>query len=246
MTPGDITTTTAGDLIALSFREAGIVGVGQVASAQDTNDAWTVLNGMIGQWNKRRWLVYHLIDTAVTGTGALNYSVGPGGDFNVVRPDKIESAFFRQTVGTVPNQVDYPLAPIWTREEYNDISLKSLNSFPQIYFYDSGFPLGYVYIWPLPSNQYEIHLSIKDTLQSFSSLTTQINLPPEYFEALHYNLAVRLRPLFQLPPDRSIAQLAKLALNTIKNANAQIPPLEMPSDLIRGSNYNIYSDQQYS
>lgn len=239
--------TTAGDLIALAFREAGVVGVGQTAGAQDTNDALTVLNGMIGQWNRRRWLVYHLIDVTCQGTGLLNYSVGPGGDFNVPRPDRIEAAFFRQTTNSPPaNNVDYPLAPIWSREEYNDIALKSLNSFPQVYFYDSGFPLGYVFIWPLPSDQYEIHLSIKDTLLTFGGLTDNINLPPEYFEALHYNLAVRLRPLFQLPPDNSIIQLAKLALNTLKNANAQIPALQMPANLVHGSNYNIYSDQQYS
>ena len=238
--------TTAGDMIALSFREAGVVGVGQQASAQDSNDALTVLNGMMGQWMKRRWLVYHLVDAICLGNGSLSYTVGPGGDFNITRPDKIEAAFFRQTVETVPNQVDYPLAPIWSREEYNDIALKSLNSFPQIYFYDSGWPLGNLFVWPLPSDQYEIHISIKDTLQTFPGLTTEVDLPPEYFEALHYNLAVRLRPLFQLPPDQSIIQLAKLALNTIKNANAQVPSLEMPNDLIRGSNYNIYSDQQYS
>jgi len=238
--------TTAGDLIALAFREAGVVGVGQTAGAQDFTDALTLLNGMMGQWQRRRWLVYHLVDVTCQGTGALSYTVGTGGDFNVARTDKVEAAFFRQTVGTVPNQVDYPLAPIWSREEYNDIALKSLNSFPQVYFYDSGWPLGHLYVWPLPSDQYEMHISIKDVLQTFPGLTTAINLPPEYFEALHYNLAVRLRPLFQLPPDGSIIALAKVALNTIRNANAQIPALEMPNDLIHGSNYNIYSDQQYS
>lgn len=239
--------TTALSLINLCLREAGVIGVGQTTQAEDVNDALMLLNGMMGQWSRRRWLVYHLIDVTTQGTGALSYTLGPGGDFNLTqRPDKIEAAFFRQTVGTVPNQVDYPLAPIWSREEYNDIALKSLNSFPQVYFYDSAFPLGSVFIWPLPSNQYEIHLSIKDTLQTFDTLTTEINLPPEYFEALHYNLAVRLRPLYQLPPDGSLTQLAKLALNTIKNANAQIPALQMPSDLIHGSNYNIFSDQQYS
>lgn len=237
--------TTAGDLIALSLREAGVVGVGQTAGAQDVNDSLSILNGMIGQWMKRRWLVYHLIDVTYQGDGSLYYTVGPGQNFDCTRPDKIESAYFRQNVGTVPNQVDYPLAPIWTREEYNGIALKSLSSFPQVYFYDSGWPSGKLYVWPLPSDQYELHVSIKDTLQTFESLTEDINLPPEYFEALHYNLAVRLRPLFQLPPDNSITQLAKVALNTIKNANAQIPALEMPADLIRGSNYNIYSDQEY-
>lgn len=239
-------TTTALDLIELSLREAGAIGVGQTPGPEDFNDCLRLLNAMMGQWSRRRWLVYHLVDAVCQANGSLNYSIGPGGDFSVPRPDKIEAAYFRQVVNQPPaNNVDYPLVPIWSREEYNQIALKSLNSFPQAYFYDSGFPLGYVYIWPLPSNQYEIHLSIKDTLQTFENLTDEVNLPPEYEEALHYNLAVRLRPLYQLPAEPQIIQLAKLALNTIKNANAQIPALQMPGDLIRGSNYNIYSDTQY-
>jgi hypothetical protein len=238
--------TTAYDLISLSLKEAGVIGVGQSPQDEDFNDALTLLNGMMGQWQRRRWLVYHLIDVICQGTGALSYSIGPGGDFNVARTDKIEAAYFRQTAQSPNNNnVDYPLTPIWSREEYNDIALKSLASFPQVYFYDSAWPLGYVYIWPLPSSLYEIHLSIKDTLQTFPSLTTEINLPPEYFEALHYNLAVRLRPMYQLPPDMQIVQLAKLALNTIKNANAQIPSLRMPSDLSRGGIYNVYGDFEY-
>lgn len=238
--------TTAQDLILLSLKEAGVVGVGQTPQAEDSNDALTLLNAMMGQWQRRRWLVYHLIDVVCQGTGALNYTVGPGGDFDIARPDKIEAAYFVQTTNVPPaNNVSYPLMPIWSREDYNDIALKSLNSFPQVFFYDSAWPNGLVYFWPLPSNQYEMHISIKDTLQTFPSLTTEINLPPEYIEALHYNLAVRLRPLYQLPADIQIVQMAKIALNTIKNANAQIPSLEMPTDLKRGGIYNIYSDQSY-
>lgn len=238
--------TTAGDLIKLALKEAGVIGVGQAPMAEDSTDSMDLLNGMIAQWNRRRWLVYHLVDVTCQGNGALFYTVGPGGDFNVVRPDRIEAAFFRQTTNQPPsNNVDYPLVPVWSREEYNDIALKSLASFPQLFFYDSGYPFGSLYVWPLPSNQYEIHISIKDTLQSFTSLSQQINLPPEYNEALHYNLALRMRPLYQLPPDPQLVTLAKLALNTIKNANAQIPPLNMPADLVHGRNYNIYSDQQY-
>jgi len=238
--------TTALDIINLSLKEAGVIGVGQTPGAEDVNDALTLLNAMMAQWNRRRWIVYHLIDVTCLGTGNLSYTVGPGGDFNVARPDRIQAAFFRQLINQPPaNNVDYPLVPIWSREEYNQIALKSLASFPQVYFYDSGFPLGEVFIWPVPNNQYEIHLTLKDTLQTFSGLNDVVNLPPEYEEALHYNLAVRLRPLYQLPAEPQIIQLAKLALNTIKNANSQIPEMSMPGDLIRGSNYNIYSDQQY-
>lgn len=237
--------TTAGDLISLSLREAGVIGVGQTAAAQDANDALRLLNAMIAQWRRRRWIVYTLVESVLQANGSLYYTVGAGGDFNITRPDMIESAFFRQNVSTVPNNVDYPLTPLRARENYNEIALKSLSSFPQVFFYESAWPLGKLYVWPLPDNSYELHITTKQALQQFASLVEEIDLPPEYEEALHNNLAVRLKPMYGLPPDPTITQLAKLSLNTIKNANAQIALMGMPQDLVKGSNYNIYSDSSY-
>ncbi|MGN8022261.1 hypothetical protein ACTJJ7_16280 [Phyllobacterium sp. 22229] len=235
--------TTARDLITATLKDCGAVGVGQTPSAEDANDALIRLNAMLAQWSRRRWLVYHLIDVVFPANGSLSYTIGTGGTINTPRPDQIEAAFFRQVVGVPGNQVDYPLTILNSREDYNLIALKALASFPECLFYDSGYPLGNVYIWPVPSSLYEVHLSIKAQLQSFPTLDTVLNLPPEYEEALRVNLAIRLRISYQLPPDPALNALAKVALNTIKNSNTQIPTLRMPSDLVRGGGYNIFSDQ---
>lgn len=236
--------TTARDLINDALKDAGAIGVGQTALAEDINDGLKRLNAMMAQWSRQRWLVYHLIDVAFQADDSLNYSIGSGGDLNYPRPDRVEAAFFRQTVGVPGNQVDYPLTILNSREDYNRIALKAMDSFPACLFYDSGYPLGYIYIWPVPSNQYEIHLSLKATLQSFASLNDAINLPPEYEEALRVNLAVRLKVKYQMPMDPQLIGLAKSALNVVRNSNAQIPTLEMPRDLVRGgANYNIFSDR---
>ena len=234
--------TTALDLITGAMDDAGIVGVGQTPLAEDTNKALSRLNAMIAQWSRRRWLVYHLVDVVFTGTGALSYTIGPSGDIPVSRPDRIEAGFFRQLAGVPGNNVDYPLEVLQSREDYNRIVLKTMASVPLYVFYDSAFPLGNVFIWPLPSSLYEMHLSVKPALQSFPALNTEFVLPPEYEECIRLNLAVRLRVAYQLGPDAGLIGLAKVALNTIKNTNAQIPLLQMPSDLVRGNIYNIFSD----
>jgi hypothetical protein len=234
--------TTARDLITAAMDDAGIIGVGQTPLAEDTNKALSRLNAMIAQWSRRRWLVYHLVDIVFTGTGALSYSIGPGGDISANRPDRIESGYFRQLAGLPGNNVDYPLAILQSREDYNQIVLKTMPSVPAYVFYDSDFPLGNIFIWPLPNSTYEMHLSVKPALQSFPALNTEFALPPEYEEAIRLNLAVRLRVAYQLQPDAGLIGLAKVALNTIKNTNAQIPLLQMPSDLVRGNIYNIFSD----
>lgn len=235
---------TARDLILSALKDAGAIGVGQTPSAEDINDAFDRLNGMMAQWSRQRWLVYHLIDVAFTADGSLNYSIGTGGDLNYPRPDRIEAAFFRQLINSPGNEVDYPLEVLNSREDYNRITLKGLASFPSVVFYDSGYPLGYVYIWPVPNDQYEIHLSLKATLDQFANLNTAVILPPEYKEALRTNLAVRLKVSYQMPIDPQLIGLAKSALNVIRNSNAQIPTLQMPNDLVRGGgNYNVFSDR---
>ena len=78
------------DLIRLALRDSGVNGVGQTPNAEDNNDAFTHLNMMLAQWNRKRWLIYHTIDVSLVSTGALSYSVGAGGDFNTPRPDRVE------------------------------------------------------------------------------------------------------------------------------------------------------------
>lgn len=88
---------TVSDLIELALKEAHVVGVGQTPLSEDVNDALRLLNYMMAQWNRKRWLIYQLVDLVVNATGAESYTVGPGGDFQMaVRPDRIEKAFFRQ------------------------------------------------------------------------------------------------------------------------------------------------------
>jgi hypothetical protein len=234
------------DIVTQSLKKAGVLGVGQTPLAEDTNDAFCDLNDMIAQWARKRWLMWHLLDVALVSTGAMSYTVGVGGDFNTPRPDRLEAAFFRQIVPSQPNQIDYPLELIESREAYNNIALKSLSTFPTSIFYDADYPTGTIYPWPVPqATIYEIHLTLKDTLAQFTTLNQVINMPPEFVAAMKFNLAIRLRQSYQLPVDIALVGLAKDSLAVIRGANTQIPTLNMPSDLIRGGLYNVFSDNFY-
>ncbi len=236
--------TTAAQIVALALKHSGVIGVGQTALAEDTNDAFDLLNMMVSQWSRKRWLIYHLIDVFTPSTGALSYSIGTGGDFDTPRPDRIESAFARQIIPSSSQRVDYPLQLVLAREDYNLITLKEMGTWPSLVFYDSAYPLGYLYFWPLPNaGQFELHLSLKETLSQFANLADEINLPPEYIPVLFYNLAARLRPAYQMPPDPTVTALAKDALNVIRGANAQVATLRMPNAVVgRQRMYNVYSD----
>lgn len=151
---------TARDFVLLAMKEAGVIGLGQTPSDPDINDCYTLLIRMLSQWQKRRWIVPNLIDVYARGNNAISNGIGPGQYYNSLRPDKIQSAYFKQ-VNSGPQDVSYPLIPIWSYEDYSQISLKELNSWPTYYFYDNAFPVGNVFIWPIPSSDYEVHLIVK-------------------------------------------------------------------------------------
>ncbi len=234
--------TTPSDIINLALKTANVIGVGQTPLAQDTNDCFNQLNMMMAQWQRRRYMVYNLVTVGLQATGALTYSVGTGGDFNITRPVKLESAFFRMNKNT-PLPVDYPLEVLRAQEDYNRISIKNLNAFPQYAYYNTGFPLGELYVWPVPNNQYEIFISVMVQLEAFQTINDQIVLPPEYLDALHWNLARRICVMYGLPITPELTGYAEASMRAIEEVNSQIPLLHMPVAL-RGKSgaYNIYGD----
>jgi hypothetical protein len=207
---------------------------------------------MLQEWERKRWLIYHLVTLEKVATGAISYSIGPGGDFDTgvgsVRPVKIESAFLRQLQGSFGYEVDYPLEILQSMEDYNKIALKGLQSFPGTIFLDTGWPLGTVYPWPVPqANIYSVHVTVVAQLpSSFATLATKIVLPYEYYSAIHLNLAMRLRAVFQIGtfPGDNLPMLAKNSLGTLRGANTQIARLVVP-DMNRSLIYNIFSDRFY-
>lgn len=239
-----MTTTTGQDILTLALKDCGRFGTGQTPLGEDISSAKMRMNWMLAQWNRKRWLIFHDVTVGCVSTGALFYTIGPGGDIDYPnRPDKLEAAFFRQTVQSQPNQVDYPVEILTSMEDYSLISLKQLQAFPMYAFLDSSWPLGKLYYWPVPQPSiYSIYAVVKEVLLNIDDLSAPINLPDEYMGAIYYNMVVRLRAAYRLPLDAQLVGLAKDALNVVRGGAAQIARLQIPSDLIRPGIYNPYSD----
>ncbi|HLH92073.1 MAG TPA: hypothetical protein VKX28_26875 [Xanthobacteraceae bacterium] len=239
---------TVQDIITDALIDAGVEGVDEMIEQPVLNRSFKQANYLLAEWQVQRYMVYHLVDYAFVSTGAQSYTVGVGGNFNVnPRPDRLESAFLRQLQpsGGAGSQVDYPLEILPAREDYNRIVLKTLGTFANSIFYDSGWPNGLLYPWPIPqASIYEIHATFKETLPQFVNLQDKVNLPPLYHAALQWNLAERYRATNQLPEDPKISSVAKRTRNAIRLGNVQVPLLTMPRALRRQGNaaYNYKSD----
>ena len=234
--------TTPRDIVTLALKTANVVGVGQTPLAEDVNDCFNMLNMMIAQWQRRRYMVYNLETIGIPATGAVSYTIGPALQFNITRPVKIESAYIRMQGGSVL-PVDYPLQVLRAQEDYDRISIKTLNAFPQYIYYDTTFPIGHIYVWPVPNNQYQIFITVMVQLQAFQNLSDQIILPPEYLDAMQWNLADRILTIYGMPENPKITKYAEASMRAIEEVNSQIPLLHMPIAL-RGKSgaYNIYGD----
>lgn len=237
--------TTARDIIELAMFDAGIFGTGQTPAGTDINRGLIRLNEMMAQWQRNRWLVYYLADVSAAMTGAVSYTIGAGQTFNTPRPDRIEYAFIRQITQAQPARIDTPLELVQSREAYSNIAMKQLGAFPRYLFYDSTFPYGALFPWPLPSSLYEMHVGVKGTLQTFATLNTVYAMPEEYKAAIRFNLEKLLLAAYRLPEDETVNAQAAAGLNLIRNANTQIPVLRMPPELVRNALYNVFSDQSY-
>jgi hypothetical protein len=77
--------------------------------------------------------------------------------------------------------------------------------------------------------------------QTNMTLDSQFNMPEEYGEAIHYNLALRICAMYKIPATDETKMLAKASLNTIRVANTQIPTMGMPTALIKGRSFNIFN-----
>ena len=165
----------------LALRLAGRINDQQRVSdtSTDMNDALSLLVMMLGQWQRKRWLVWNEAETAKVATGSQWYSVGPGGDFNMPRPDKLHGGFCRMKPFGGPNPVDIHLSIIESKEDWAKITIKDLKSLPEALFYDSAFPLGRVTFYPVPpANDYELHIFTKAQLPVYVHLTDQLLVPP--------------------------------------------------------------------
>lgn len=236
------------DLISLSLRTAGILGVGQTALPQDLADAQTMLQLMMQQWRQKRWLVYRLnTDLIPLVSGKAVYTVGPVGstpapDFVTdgnFRPANIQSCYLRQNVGSGPNSypVDFPMRILKSRQQYDQISLKNLRSWPASIYYDPTIPNANLYIWPIPiQTMFSLYIAWQQAIdlaaEGSQSQDLEDVLPAETQLALMYNLALLTQVNYKLPKDENLEAMARSTLNVLRMTNYALGSLGMPPALI--------------
>ena len=241
---------TANDIIRAAMRLIQVSAVDTDLTASELQDGLESLNRMLDSWSADELTLYQVIrEEFPLVSGENPYSIGYGGHFNTSRPMKIVDAYLILNNGSIP--VSYPMQ-VLNYQDYNAIRLKTLSTnFPNYLYYQPSFPMGEVYIYPIfapndPSTQGPAYINLT-SWKPFDIIldpTAKMSFPPGYWEAIVFNLAVRIAEEYQFSVRETTVQIAVNALKRIKRLNQRTDTLQTDVALMNTSQlrYNIYSD----
>ncbi len=191
------------DLITNSLRLIGALSTGEVPSANESDEALTILNDMLEQWSIQGLLVYQQTKETFALTANQNpHTMGPGGNFDTTRPTRILRA------NILKGTQEFYLEVIDTKK-WADISIKTTSSsIPSYLMTDGAFPLLNINLWPIPSEANSLVIYSIKPIAAFAAITDDIALPPGYSRAIRYNLAAELAIEYGRAPHPKIEQIA--------------------------------------
>ena len=187
---------------------------------------------MFRSWSANNLNLYYIEQDTVTLTGATSYTIGSGGVVDTVRPAAIKG-------GTVSSGSIERVLKIIDEARYRSLSNKSLSGVPEYLWYNPEYPLGLLYFYPLASGTAKID-SLNPLLEP-TAIGANVIFPPEYDEAIKWNLAVRLAPEFRTSVPVEVAALARATLDALQNRNFAEQINESRLDILKVSygRYNI-------
>lgn len=211
-------TTTAQNIIDGALRTVSSLTPGEAVNGDEAANALVVLNELMAGFSAE-WAMVNstTIETFPLVVGQTVYTMGPGGNFNTVRADTI----FNQWVYETTSGIRYPIKQL-ADNQYNSIPLNTIQSIPKAIYYDSQYPLGFLYVYPTAGlTSYTLTLESIKPMMQFTTLNTAMNLPGEYFKTLKLLLADDLAPEygFEIQTGSRLAINIDRARDLLKAAN---------------------------
>ena len=221
---------TAADIITAAFIK---VGIGSPTAAQ-TASALISLNNMMSL------LGADMLTYCVTSEGFSlaatdpEYTIGPSGQWDTVRPLKVLNCRLRDD-----DQRDHPIS-IMDATEYRDIGNKVWDGRPTALYFLPEYPLAKIIFDARPIVSEDVYFEFLKNFTEFAATTTSVTLPPEYKEALVYNLAVSLGEDWDRVVSKTIYAQAMRTREVIDRLNASARPAPRARfDFYQGAGFDI-------
>ena len=208
---------TARDLISSSLRLIGVLASGEVPSNSESSDALVSLNEMLDSWSTERLFINAITREPFPLTvSKRTYTMGPGGDFDTVRPIRITGAVLRY----IRNEnTDIPVRILNSRQWSKIVDKDTDSSIPTYMYPEGTFPLETLNFWPIPESVNDIIIYSIKSLAQFDDLDAELSFPPGYSRALRYNLALELADEYGRPIPPRVMETARDSIAKIKRVN---------------------------
>jgi hypothetical protein len=230
---------TVQQLIRQSLIDIGVQDRTETLDPTDLADGIFVLNSLLNRWSSERYGIYEIIleDFTLTADDE-EYTIGPTGDLVTVRPTKILTSW------VTSNNIDFRVEII-SREEYaRRADKRNPKGVPYQLYYEPNYPDGTIKIFLVPATNYTLHLESWKPLAQFTSGSDEVAMPPEYQDAIRWNLAVDLAPGYSVEPSQIVVARADEGLRIMKKLHAQPVPSAQTDMLGKENNgdYEISGD----
>lgn len=233
---------TPREIVKTSLRVLGALASGETPSAEEATDGLAALNRMIDAWSLEGLMIPAKTEETFTlSPGKQSYTMGPGGDFDTLRPQRIENAILRDDTASPPYDTGIDLV---TRDEWVRISVKGTASdIPCRMWVSYENPLAKLSLYPKPSAARKLVLFSWKPIARFADLEASFEMPPGYEEAAIYGLAVRLAPEYGIPLREEIAVIASDRRAAIKRMNYAPDLLRVDDALVTRRSFDIHTGE---
>lgn len=231
---------TVRDLINGSFRLLGVLASGESPSSQEQTDAFNALNDLVDSLSNNRLFIYNITEESFSFlTSKQTYTMGPSGDFDTTRPQKIENV---NIVVSGTEDFELPMKLI-NKDEWAQIKVKTVDSpLPRRIYPDYAYPLINLNFWPIPSTTNSVKIWSWKAIADFATVDTTLSLPPGYQRLLRYNLALELAPEYGVTPSNEVREIARKSIQEIEAMNLGPQYLDCdPAVLGSSKAFNYYT-----
>uniref|UniRef100_A0A6H1ZCV7 Putative tail protein n=1 Tax=viral metagenome TaxID=1070528 RepID=A0A6H1ZCV7_9ZZZZ len=216
-------------IIDAAARKCGILSL----DSNEYADLLADLNNMISLWGLEDLFPYLVSESLALTIGTSQYSIGSGGDIATARAISIKNCFLRNSDG-----YDYPVESFGA-DEYNAITLKTSEGRPTKVYYIPEYPLGLIQFNYEPDEAYTAYFDFEKNFTEFAAITTDVDLPNEYKEALIYNFAIRIAENNSVNLPQTVLASASYSKNLLSRSKAiNNPPRKAKFDIMT-SGYSI-------
>jgi|SRR5215831_2419697 len=241
------TSTTVRHMIRAALRRINVIQDNEDPNGNILSDAFERFNDWVDNvCGNERLTIFTVTRTTWNLTTQSLYTVGLGGDVNIVRPTFINQVNWINTNLAYPYEQQLTLL---TDDAYASLALKTQQAFyPYYAYYNPTYvgALGSLTIWPaVTGTGLQGAIYYPQQINRFNTVDDTIALPPGYNRFIRDNLAVELFPEFRegQEMDKFLMQSAMEAKANIKRTNTRLSDLSSePQAFVQGSRtrYNIY------